>query len=262
MRVHVMSDVHFETMRRMGGEEFFRLLVELQARDPAKLLILAGDICQVGRHQAFWKARLAQLCGAYDKVLYVTGNHEHYESSFREVDQFLENEIDLDPVFHNFIRLSDGPYMYEGQRFVGNTMWFPDTGEDRWTKRMLNDFLVIGDGGSPFEPEVYNRHQDFCTRVLGSLRYGDVVVTHHTPLEASIDKKYKGSMINPFFCAHIERFLHEGTLPKLWIHGHTHTPFDYIHEEGTSKMRVYCNPYGYPGEGENAQFWNRVGIDI
>jgi predicted phosphodiesterase len=34
---------------------------------------------------------------------------------------------------------------------------------------------------------------------------------------------------------------------KLWLHGHTHTPFDY-EVNGT---RVVCNPRGYPGERSN-----------
>ena len=261
MRIHCMSDIHFEHMRREFGEEFFRLHVELIARDPAKLLILAGDICQIGRNEVAWRHRLAQLCGSYEKVLYVTGNHEHYSSSFLEVDRYLE-EIDQHPDFHNFVQLAHGPYTYEGQRFVGGTMWFPDTGEDKWIKRMMSDFGVIGTGANPFEPEVYNRHQDFVQKVVGSLRFGDVVVTHHLPLPASIDKQYAGSPINPFFMADMTYHLHEGTLPKLWIHGHTHTLCDYEHQVGESKMRVYCNPHGYPNEGENTRFWNRVGIDI
>ena len=32
--------------------------------------------------------------------------------------------------------------------------------------------------------------------------------------------------------------------PILWIHGHTHDPFDYE----LFATRVVCNPRGYPGE--------------
>ena len=261
MHVHVMSDIHFEHMRREFGEDWFKQLVLFQSKDMAKVLILAGDICQIGRHEVFWKAKLAQLCGAYDKVLYVPGNHEYYSSSFLEVERFLE-EVDQSPNFHNFIQLAHGPYTYEKQRFVGDTMWFPDTGEDRWTKRMMSDFSVIGSGASPFEPEVYQRHEQFKLKVMANLRAGDVVVTHHSPLPASVHPQYAGSPINPFFMADMSAYLHEGTLPKLWIHGHTHNAFDYIHQVGSAKMRVYCNPHGYPHEGENPQFWNRVPLDI
>ncbi len=32
--------------------------------------------------------------------------------------------------------------------------------------------------------------------------------------------------------------------PRLWLHGHTHTPCDYDFHA----TRVICNPRGYPGE--------------
>jgi Icc-related predicted phosphoesterase len=261
MRVHVMSDIHFEFMQKEEGDEFFSQLEKLLAEKPAETLILAGDICQIGRHELFFKARLARLCGYYKKVLYVPGNHEYYRFSFIEGDQFFE-QIDQDPNFHNFIQLDHGPYEIDGQRFIGNTMWFPEIEKDHYVKRMMSDFHVIGRYDSPFEPNVYRRHQDFLDRVIVKLKRGDVVITHHTPLPESIDAQYKGSPINPFFMADMSGNLYEGTLPKLWIHGHTHSPFDYEYAVGTEKMRVYCNPLGYPREGENNRFWDRVVLDI
>lgn len=257
MRAHVMSDIHFEHMDKEFGENFFRQVEALKARDPAELLILAGDICQVGRHEAFWKSKLAQLCSYYQKVLYVPGNHEHYDTRFSVVDSFMK-ALKANPNFSNFVQLQDGPFEYRGRRFVGDTMWFPDTQESRWTKRMMSDFFVIYD----FEPEVYRRHGEFLVKVAANLRHGDVVVTHHLPLPESVDAQYQGSPLNPFFMADMSRNLHEGNLPEMWIHGHTHTPCDYIKRVGVSEMRVYCNPHGYPHEGENTKFWDRIGVDI
>lgn len=261
MRVHVMSDIHFEHMARDEGEGFFKQVEELQKNDPADLLILAGDICQVGRHEAFWKSKVAQLISGYKKALYVPGNHEYYNYSFLEGDKFFEG-IDHEPNFHNFIQLDHGPFEYGGIRFVGNTMWFPDTNEARYTKRMMSDFHVIGTGASPFEPLVYQRHQDFLTRVITQLKTGDVVVSHHLPLPECVDAQYKGSPLNPFFMADMSANLYEGRLPRAWIHGHTHTANDFEYQVGTEKMRVYCNPHGYPHEGANTRFWNRIGVDL
>jgi predicted phosphodiesterase len=42
----------------------------------------------------------------------------------------------------------------------------------------------------------------------------------------------------------------------LWIHGHTHDPFDY-EINGT---RVICNPRGYPGE--NASWTSRAALVV
>jgi predicted phosphodiesterase len=43
---------------------------------------------------------------------------------------------------------------------------------------------------------------------------------------------------------------------KYWVHGHTHTPFDYMIEG----CRVICNPCGYPGQdtGFNDQLYLRI----
>lgn len=261
MRAHIMSDLHFEHMARDNGDEFFRRAEALKVQDPAGLLILAGDICQVGRHESFWKSCLARLCGTYDKVLYVPGNHEYYSSCFESVDRFM-SFLNQDPNLSNLIQLSQGPYEYEGIRFIGDTMWFPDTGETRWTKRMMSDFFTIGSQSTPFEPNVYGRHQDFLTKVMGKLKVGDVVVSHHMPLPASIHPKYNGSPINCFFMSDMTQHLREDCLPRLWIHGHTHEPLDYGFEVGAKNMRIYCNPFGYPNEGTNNRFWDRVGIDL
>lgn len=257
LKIHEMSDLHFEHMSKEGGEQFFKSHADFLAQHPAKLLVLAGDICQVGRHQSFFRARLAQLCQPYERVLYVPGNHEYYSSSFNEVDRFMES-LDSDPNLSNLVRLDQGPYTWGGVRFIGGTMWFPDTGEDYWTKRMMADFgAIVG-----FEPEVYRRHSHFRLNVAARLERGDVVVTHHTPLPESIDAQYKDSAINPFFMADMSQNLYEGTLPQLWIHGHTHTPFNYVKQVGDEFMRVYCNPLGYPNEGENLHFWDQVELDI
>lgn len=261
MRIHVMSDIHFEHMLKEHGDHFFGGLEKHLKKDPAQVLVLAGDICQIGQHEYFWMARIARLCGMYHRVIYVPGNHEYYKTSFREVDRFFES-IEGSPNFANFINLDAGSYTYGTQRFIGNTMWFPDRDAPGLTKQLMGDFLLIGSPASPFEPEVYERHEDFRSRVLGRMTKNDVVVTHHTPLKGSIHPYYEGSRINQFFCADIESQLKEETLPKLWIHGHTHHPFDYIHTLGQSKMRVYCNPLGYPHEGANDQFFNRIGVDI
>lgn len=256
MRAHVMSDIHFEHMSKEFAEDFFKKVEALVAKDPADVLILAGDICQIGRHEALWKSQLARLCGYYPKALYVPGNHEHYDTSFEGVDRFFES-VDVDPNFHNLVQLRDGPYEFRGRRFMGDTMWFPDTAPNYRVKRMMTDFHVIKD----FEPEVYRRHGEFLVNVAASLRPGDVIVTHHLPLPESVDAMYADSPLNPFFMADMSRNLYEGNLPIMWIHGHTHTTCNYIKRIGVSEMRVYCNPHGYPFEGANS-FWDRIGVDI
>mgnify|MGYP000712240560 CR=1 FL=1 len=78
-----------------------------------------------------------------------------------------------------------------------------------------------------------------------------VVVTHHYPSPRSTAAEYEGEPANGAFGSALGRDFFENT--HLWIHGHTHTSFDYL-EHG---CRVVCNPRGYLRRGghfENGQF--------
>lgn len=255
MRAHVLSDIHFEHMSSSGL--FFEKLEKVQKNDPADVIILAGDICQIGANEALWKSQVARLISGYKKAFYVPGNHEFYRSSFTDAAVFFDS-LESDPNFHNLVQLSRGPHEYGGIRFIGNTMWFPDLGTSYRTKMGMSDFLVIGDSANPFEPAVYQEHEKFLLNVMGPVRQGDVVVTHHLPLKACIHPLYEHSALNPFFMADMSGHLNEAQMPRAWIHGHTHTPVD-LQYKG---MRVYCNPHAYPGERSNLKFWDRIGIDL
>ena len=68
-----------------------------------------------------------------------------------------------------------------------------------------------------------------------------VVITHFAPHPLSIAPFYANHPANPSFVLDLEEMMGRAA---LWIHGHTHTRFDY-RVRGT---RVVCNPRGYPGE--------------
>jgi Icc-related predicted phosphoesterase len=89
----------------------------------------------------------------------------------------------------------------------------------------------------------------------------EVVVTHHYPTDESIAPRWQGEPSNVFFSARIDKTLqkHPNSNIKLWIHGHTHDPMDFVSKYG---FRVYCNPHGYPGEGSNRNFWDRLLVEV
>lgn len=259
MRIHVMSDLHFEFQRGGSWIYFLQNVEDLQKKAPSDIAVLAGDICTVGASGALWESSVAQICSMYKHVLYVPGNHEYYGNNFDDVTEFIDRKMQ-GPNLSNFVNLDrlQGAHEVGGQRFIGGTMWFEDKGYRHYQKQMLSDFWLI----KKFEPEVYHLHRHFLKKFAANVRSGDIVVTHHTPLPESIHPQYHGSDINDFFMSDRSGDLYEGKLPKLWIHGHTHNHFDYQHQVGSESMRVYCNPHGYPNEGENPQFWNKVAIDV
>jgi 3',5'-cyclic AMP phosphodiesterase CpdA len=84
-----------------------------------------------------------------------------------------------------------------------------------------------------------------------------IVVTHHAPHRRSLAERYADDVVSAGFVTHLPSLVRAPV--TLWVHGHTHTAFDYV-EHGT---RVVCNPRGYLDRRtralENAAFaWDKI----
>ena len=71
-----------------------------------------------------------------------------------------------------------------------------------------------------------------------------VIMTHHAPSPYSISEEYKGSMLNAAFASNLNKFIIKHPQIRLWVHGHIHTPTDYI----LGETRIACCPFGYNNE--------------
>ena len=76
------------------------------------------------------------------------------------------------------------------------------------------------------------------------------MVTHFPPTVEAIDQElYAGDKNNAYFVNDAEPLVrHVGA--KLWVSGHTHSPFDYR----VGKTRVIGNPRGFPGNDPRPGF--------
>lgn len=77
-----------------------------------------------------------------------------------------------------------------------------------------------------------------------------VVITHMAPSIQSIADCYAEELSSAAYASRLEDLVETA---DMWIHGHTHTSFDYR----SGKCRVVCNPCGYMesgGHGENPAF--------
>lgn len=251
MRVHVMSDLHFEFLSNFDEGQFWRILDSKVATSPGATLVLAGDIYNLKNPKRFEQI-LSGFCSRYGDVLYVPGNHEHWKYSIREANQYLA-DLEKDPKFHNLTYVRPGG-MEPHQDVLGGTLWYPDCKNEAF-KAQWCDYYMISDSATAIEAE----HQKFMADLMS--REAPLVVSHHYPTDESIGARWVGQPTNIFFSAAIDDALKARTLkpPKLWIHGHTHDPMDYVSKYG---FRVYCNPHGYPGENSNSQFWNRLEVEV
>ena len=84
-----------------------------------------------------------------------------------------------------------------------------------------------------------------------------IVVTHRAPLRQSLAEKFATDRASAGYVSDLPSLVRAPV--ALWVHGHTHTAFDYF-AEGT---RVICNPRGYGDQRtkvpENPLFkWDKV----
>jgi len=76
-----------------------------------------------------------------------------------------------------------------------------------------------------------------------------VVVGHHAPTTLSTHERYVGQdLMNGGYRSDLSEFIMDRPQIKLWTHGHTHDPFDYM----VGETRVVCNPRGYAGHDPQA----------
>lgn len=243
MKLLILSDLHFEYHKDDGKSFVDSLGYEVD------VCILAGDI---GTPSCIEES-LKLFMRKFEYTIYVPGNHTYYGSSFDEVNEKL---LELDSFNDNFELLDGGYVEYQGQRFLGSTLWFKE--DPLAPKNSLNDFYMIEN----FEPRVYEENRKAINFLTQELRSNDVVITHHLPHRKSISPRFRNSPLNAFFLCDIGSLI-ENVGPKLWIHGHTHDSFDYTLEcENGNNTRIICNPFGYAGYEENPNFKHNFVIEI
>ncbi len=247
MRLRPVSDLHL-AHHRDGGNSF------LSGFDPLtsdEVLVLAGDIVDSAGHKDRLSNVLSRLCGKWKTVIYVLGNHEYYNTSFSSVHRLMR---DAEERFPNLVWLNNTHREIDGLTFFGGTGWFPFDPSGTLFESWMNDFETIFEA----RRSIYGSHTEFRDK----LKFGpkpDVVVAHHLPSRRSIDPIYQmhpASELNRFFLGDVEDLIFERQ-PRLYIHGHTHSGFDY----DLGDTRVICHPFGYPGEAKR-QFREDLVVEV
>jgi predicted phosphodiesterase len=262
MKIAVCSDIHLE----FGP-------IELKNTDNADVLVLSGDICVAKDLPTSDSKRgtiardFFRMCALrFPHVIYVMGNHEHYNGDFAKSANIIKDEL---AQYANVHLLDKEIKVIDDVTFVGGTLWTDMNKEDGITlyhmKTMMNDFMCVnngnrttyyrdGDGNSHtrvarFTPDdAVEDHKkmlqyiDVVTDILGKNEKKYVVVGHHAPSKASTHPRYaKEQIMNGGYSSDLSEFILDRPQIKLWTHGHTHEDFDYM----IGSTRIVCNPRGY-----------------
>jgi predicted phosphodiesterase len=269
MRLLILSDLHLE------GSGPYTVPAGLEF----DIVLLAGDIHNPGVRGIAWAAKVFNG----KPVVYVPGNHEFYDE---------EMHLQLDAMRGaaqgtNVHVLSRNSVVIDGVRFLGATLWtdfaLPVAGVTDIARalevanRDVVDFQVIkmADPSIPRHrgDDVVRRrlraedtlamHQVDRDWLRGELEAGSplptVVVTHHAPARGSVARRFASDWCTPAFVSDLP--LDFFGRASLWVHGHTHTAFDYQ----VDGCRVVSNPRGYrlkDSSFENGQFNPALVVDV
>jgi DNA repair exonuclease SbcCD nuclease subunit len=217
------------------------------------------------RQQAAQRFRdfLKRCSFQFPHVIYIAGNHEFYNGKFYAGIDYLREESAKYP---NVYFLENDTKVIDDVTFIGGTLWTDMNKGDPLTMHaiegMMNDFRIIKNDkrnyASMSARDVAGRH----ARTLGYFRSvlaeqhdkKFVVVGHHSPSFQSIHPTYAHeTLMNGGYHSDLSEFIMDHPQIKLWTHGHTHHPFDYM----IGETRVVCNPRGYENDGYSEDTgWN------
>ncbi|MBN3856115.1 metallophosphoesterase [Paraburkholderia sp. Ac-20340] len=265
MKIRVLSDLHLEHDEP-----------NLIPHADADLVVLAGDIHNHGLGLRW----AAETFDPLVPVIYVPGNHEYYDGELGALEAAMR---DAAASLDNVHFLNNAVYVDPAQRFrvLGTTLWadFELFGADDAAReaaiaaalRVMLDFKGLIQLSWPasvdglardFTPAdslaLHAQARAWLEKELAKPFAGKtVVVTHHAPHRLSLAARYANDPVSAGFVSDLGALV--GAPAALWIHGHTHTCFDYT----VNGTRVVCNPRGYrdrrSGLPENPAFaWDKV----
>lgn len=241
MKFTLLSDLHLDFMEDDGDT----ILAEIDPK--TDLLCIAGDICELMDYDNA-KRYYSKIANRFQNVAIVPGNHEYLHCSPDEANEIMDGLRDEYSNLHildrDFVTITDKDGKV--RKVHGATLWYPD-GElnNHYGREAMIDFVAIKN----FIPWVYTTHTDTVAYFKSHVDPGDIILTHHAPHPKSIRPKFAHSSLNRFFVSNQEEII-DANEPAYWLHGHTHTPFDYT----VKNTRVLCNPVGYLHEACNRDF--------
>lgn len=86
-----------------------------------------------------------------------------------------------------------------------------------------------------------------------------VVCGHHSPSRLSTHPRYQhDTVMNGGYSSSLDEYIMDHPQIKLWTHGHTHYPFEYM----VGETRIVCNPRGYIGYEKEASDWQLKTFEV
>jgi Icc-related predicted phosphoesterase len=273
--VTIMSDLHLE----------FYTLKNIPKGD---ILILAGDIFIAAHMHKFHtdarsrseKKKYEKFCkeelSKYKHILYVKGNHEHYQGNFENTSSILKEYLSLHAP--NLTLLDNESIIIVGVKFIGSSCWSTygcNTAKHMIIQEGMNDCHVIktqlssdDDYTDEFTHKIHGRkfnvfdinkeHEKSIKYIENELEAANnlpcIVITHHAPSYMSL---MESRNMDDAYCSNQHKLI-EKYKPKMWIHGHTHDTKKYKINETI----IISNQRGYFGMERCARTFDPSAADF
>jgi predicted phosphodiesterase len=274
MKIVSASDLHLEFH---GHKENFGLSDTILYNGlNADVLILAGDILNsevLKNRKKGYRSKLDNVFGCFSKyyknVIYVMGNHEHYEGDFPKTKELILDFLFLE--YSNITLLEKTGVFINGVRFFGGTMWtdLSDPIEAHVARKGMNDYYLVENtsrkiayrakneddqmfmkyrSGTLLPADTTEDHFEFIKALEEDMAFHNemnyVVVTHHSPSLAMCDPVYLSDEYNCCYHNNLDNFILDNPRIKRWFCGHTHR----AKRLTMGECEIILNPRGYPGE--------------
>lgn len=212
MKFYYISDIHLEHINDFYLPKVLKSFDYLSTEDS---LILSGDICNPYKQL---NILINYLKNRVKNIIYISGNHEYYNSSIEDVNSFITN---LEKKYDNFYYLNNKKVVINDIEILGGTGW-ANVLNNRVSN--LNDFKVIN-GMTPEKMTLlYESYYMFLKNNINNKKQ-QIIISHFVPCKKLISKKFKDSDLNFYFCNGIYDILYDCS-PKYWLYGHDHNNYN------------------------------------
>jgi len=221
-------------------------------------LILAGDICYP--EYKLFTDFLMNVSKTFNKVFYITGNHEYYQNWKKNKNKKINNIEETNNIIKNIVSKFNNVYFLDNDfydfddnlRIIGSTLW-TNISEDNESindsyQIYLNKKTLINDD---YIRELHNKNVLFIEKQIKFAKENNkklLVISHHLPSYQLILEKYKTYTYNAYnshFASNLD-YLMDDTI-KAWCAGHSHGRI----EKTINNVPCYINAFGYPKEERN-----------
>jgi len=251
-KYYYMSDLHLEIN---GALPIYRIVPESNG-----ILLVAGDttiadyfrkertdsLARKGRDRF---RNLIEQIESFEQILFVTGNHEHYNGDIERTKELFAKELEQ---YGTKFRVMENDYHFTdaGTVVFGAGLWtnFNNNNpvDHAIVENGMNDFRIIKKGIYKFTTQdAYKIHKETvekATEVLNTFPHANVIMfTHHAPLNQCNGEEHTGSRLIAGYCSDLSEMILSNPNIKYWVHGHTHTNSNI--EIGQCK--VLSNQMGY-----------------